>query len=61
MLESFPLFSKVSSTGVYELKTGITFNNISIDIVSKLKEIDYLEIFLEWEKRCKSFYLKNSK
>ncbi len=53
-LDKHSYFKKVVSTGVYELKNGITFNNISIDIVSKLKEIDYLEIFLEWEKDART-------
>lgn len=53
-LDKHRYFTKIDQTGIYELKKGVSFNNISIDIVSKLKELEYLEIFLEWEKDARN-------
>lgn len=53
-LDKHQYFTKIDGSQDYRLKDGINFKNISIDIVLKLKEIDYLEIFLEWEKDARN-------
>ena len=53
-LDKHSYFTKNDETGEYELTEGMNFHNISMDIVSKLKELEYLEIFLEWEKDARN-------
>jgi hypothetical protein len=53
-LDKHSYFTKNDETREYELTEGMNFHNISMDIVSKLKELEYLEIFLEWEKDARN-------
>ncbi|MCT7615077.1 hypothetical protein [Aliarcobacter butzleri] len=53
-LDKNTYFTKNYKTKIYELREGIIFNNIISDIVSQLKELDYLGVFLEWEKDAKN-------
>ncbi len=53
-LDKHEYFTKIDGSKDYKIKDGVTFKNISMDIVTKLKEMDYLEVFLEWEKDARN-------
>lgn len=53
-LDKHEYFTKIDESKDYKIKDGVTFKNISMDIVTKLKEMDYLEVFLEWEKDART-------